>query len=179
MLPEIQAVVMSAGQPACRALGQWLGQHGLAWRYGSQDYGIDAARNQNVRRFLADDVPRGKTFLLMIDHDMVPSVSFFDHAVKFLNEYHGPTVIGSPYCGAAPDCEVQVCEQDQNGIVRRVTHDEAAERHGTRPTMMVGTVSGFLANSRSSACSCQKLSQAGCSETFFQKPNDSRPACRA
>ncbi len=68
----IQAVVMSAGQPACRALGQWLSRHGLDWRYGSQDYGIDNARNQNVRRFLAQHVPSGKTHLLMIDHDMVP-----------------------------------------------------------------------------------------------------------
>ena len=73
MRPEIQVVVMSAGQPACRALGQWLGRQGLAWRYGSQDYGIDNARNQNVRRFLAEDVPQGKAFLLMIDHDMVPT----------------------------------------------------------------------------------------------------------
>lgn len=96
------------------------------------------ARNNLVGEcFRQKFAPKDK--VLMIDHDMVPSTTFFDHALKFLNEYHGPTVIGSPYCGAAPDCEVQVCEQDQNGIVRRVTHDEAAERHGTRPTMMVGT----------------------------------------
>ena len=73
MPPEIQAVVMSAGQPACRALGQWLARQGIAWRYGSQDYGIDHARNQNVRRFLAEDVQQGKRFLLMVDHDMVPT----------------------------------------------------------------------------------------------------------
>jgi hypothetical protein len=73
MRPDIQAVVMSAGQPASRALAQWLSRQGIAWRYGSQDYGIDHARNQNVRRFLAEDAPRGKAFLLMVDHDMVPT----------------------------------------------------------------------------------------------------------
>jgi hypothetical protein len=69
---SIQVVVMSAGQPACRSLGAWLGRHGLDWRYGSQDYGIDLARNQNITRFLNRDVSAGKTHLLMIDHDMVP-----------------------------------------------------------------------------------------------------------
>jgi hypothetical protein len=71
MRREIQAVVMSAGAPASRALGQWLSLQGLAWRYGSRDYGLDHARNQNVRRFLADDA--GKDWLLLIDHDMVPT----------------------------------------------------------------------------------------------------------
>ncbi len=90
----IQVVVMSAGQPASRALGIWLSRHRLDWRYGSQDYGIDAARNQNVTRFLLEDLQRGKTHLLMIDHDMVP-VSQTDPILTAAAE------IDLAYCGYA------------------------------------------------------------------------------
>lgn len=69
---NIQTIVMSRGEPPCRPLALWLSEHFLDWRYGSQDYGIDHARNQNIRRFLREDVPRGKTHLLSIDSDMVP-----------------------------------------------------------------------------------------------------------
>lgn len=70
--PHIQTVVMARHEPACRELSIWLSAMGLDWRYGSPEFGVDVARNQNVWRFLRDDVPRGKTHLLMIDADMVP-----------------------------------------------------------------------------------------------------------
>ena len=89
-IAEIQTVIMSAGQPASRNLGTWLGRHRLEWRYGSEDYGLDHARNQNVRRFLSEDVPRGKRYLLMIDHDMVPIAS-----TSSILRDDGPLV----YCG--------------------------------------------------------------------------------
>ena len=73
MSPEqIQTVVLSGGPPACQPLGLWLSRRGLAWRYGSGEYGYNVARNQSITRFLREDVPAGKTHLLMLDHDMVP-----------------------------------------------------------------------------------------------------------
>ena len=65
----IQTVVMSSGAPASRALSLWLSLRGLAWRYGSRDYGIEHCRNQAVRRFLQEDQA---DYLLMLDCDMVP-----------------------------------------------------------------------------------------------------------
>ncbi|MEI8374804.1 MAG: hypothetical protein WCJ35_18425 [Planctomycetota bacterium] len=69
---NIQTIIMSRGEPPCRPLALWLSENFLDWRYGSQDYGIDHARNQNIRRFLREDVSAGKTHLLSIDADMVP-----------------------------------------------------------------------------------------------------------
>lgn len=68
----IQAVVLSGGSPACKRLGLWLARHCPDWRYGSGEYGYNVARNQSITRFLREDVPSGKTHLLMFDHDMVP-----------------------------------------------------------------------------------------------------------
>ena len=62
---------MSRGEPPCHNLARWLSQF-PDWKYGSQDYGIDHARNQNIRRFLTEDVSNGKDYLLMVDTDMVP-----------------------------------------------------------------------------------------------------------
>lgn len=70
-----QTVLMARGTPPCKPLAIWLSKNCPGWRYGSEDYGIDHARNQNVRRFLREDVPQGKTHLLMIDADMVPVAS--------------------------------------------------------------------------------------------------------
>jgi len=69
---HIQAVVLSGGPPACKLLGPWLARHCPDWRYGSGEYGYNVARNQSITRFLREDVPAGKTHLLMFDHDMVP-----------------------------------------------------------------------------------------------------------
>jgi hypothetical protein len=69
---NIQAVVLSGGPPACKPLGLWLSRHCPDWRYGSGEYGYNVARNQSITRFLREDVPKGKTHLLMLDHDMVP-----------------------------------------------------------------------------------------------------------
>lgn len=63
---------MAHGIPPCKLLAIWLSRNCPDWRYGSQDYDIAHTRNQNVRRFLREDVPRGKTHLIMIDADMVP-----------------------------------------------------------------------------------------------------------
>ena len=72
MHSHLQVVVASFGAPASRGLGLWLSHHGLDWRYGSSEYGVDTIHNQNITRFLREDVPRGKTDLLSIDADMVP-----------------------------------------------------------------------------------------------------------
>lgn len=72
---DIQIVVSSYRQPPCSLLNEWLRSLPYlcgTWRAGSQEYGIDVARNQNVTRFLREDVPAGRTHLLMIDGDMVP-----------------------------------------------------------------------------------------------------------
>jgi hypothetical protein len=72
MYDHIQVIVMSYGQPMTRQLQEWLRDNRLDWRYGPAGYGIDLARNQIVNQFVREDVPRGKTHLLGLDHDMVP-----------------------------------------------------------------------------------------------------------
>jgi len=72
-MASLQVIVMSNGTPPCKELALWLSDNCPGWKYGSEDYGIDNARNQNCERFLADDV--GKSHLMMIDHDMVPVTS--------------------------------------------------------------------------------------------------------
>jgi hypothetical protein len=74
MFEHIQVVIMSAGQSCSQILGSWLSAYKLDWRYGSEVYGIDLARGQNINRFLEFDVPKGKTHLLCIDHDMIPLI---------------------------------------------------------------------------------------------------------
>ena len=69
---EIQAVVVSHDRPACKPLSLWLSGHRLDWRYSAYDYHVEEVRNQQVRRFLREDVPAGKVYLLLIDDDMVP-----------------------------------------------------------------------------------------------------------
>lgn len=97
-----------------------------------------AARNSVVAKCRSMGFA-SKDKILMIDHDMVPSMTFFEHAMKFLTDHPGPNVIGSPYCGGPPGMEVQVVERDGLGVVRRVTREEAAERVGTQKTLLVGT----------------------------------------
>lgn len=69
---NIQTIIMSRGGSCNRYLLEWLQANDLPWRFGSQEYGIACARNQNCNQFLREDVPQGKTHLLMIDDDMVP-----------------------------------------------------------------------------------------------------------
>jgi hypothetical protein len=71
---EIQVVVMSSGAPVNRLLGLWLMKHQLDYCYGSPENlaGVDVARNQTITRFLREDVPKGKKYLLGFDHDMIP-----------------------------------------------------------------------------------------------------------
>jgi len=71
-LKKIQGVVMAHPNPMNPMLAKWLMAIGVGWRKGSSDYGSDLARNQEVYRFLNEDVPKGKNWLLMIDHDIVP-----------------------------------------------------------------------------------------------------------
>jgi len=65
---------MAHPNPMNPMLFKWLNNIGVAWREGSKDYGSDLARNQEVYRFLHEDVDKEKDWLLMIDHDMVPVV---------------------------------------------------------------------------------------------------------
>jgi len=74
-LIEIQAVVISHDRPAGKLLGLWLSAHLSDWRYSAYDYHVEEVRNQQVTRFLREDVPRGKRYLLLIDDDMVPVAS--------------------------------------------------------------------------------------------------------
>ena len=69
---KIQVIVMRHNSPACEELQEWLHVMKLDWRNGVGDYEIDVARNRNVKRFLDEDVPAGKEYLLMMDEDMVP-----------------------------------------------------------------------------------------------------------
>lgn len=73
---EIQVVVMAYRQPPCTALLRWLQRlpaiTGDTWQAGSQEYGIDVARNQSVTRFLRESVPAGRKWLLMVDSDTIP-----------------------------------------------------------------------------------------------------------
>jgi len=55
----------------CRGPSAGSGQ-GYLVRYGSEEYGIPEAREQNCNRFLAEDAPAGREYLLMIDADIVP-----------------------------------------------------------------------------------------------------------
>jgi len=58
-----------------RMLAAWLDRIRLAGghvRYGPDTSPVELAREQAANRFLAEDVPAGRTHLLMIDGDMVP-----------------------------------------------------------------------------------------------------------
>jgi hypothetical protein len=77
----------------------------------------------------------GAGILLMVDADMLPSLTFFQHAINFLLAHRGAVVIGSPYCGAPPGRLVQVLGQG----AARVSRSEAARATGTQLVYCVGT----------------------------------------
>lgn len=67
-------VVMAYRAPPCSLLLNWLRDTGYDdWELGSQEYGIDIARNQTVNRFLAERP--GVENVLLIDADMVPTAT--------------------------------------------------------------------------------------------------------
>ncbi len=73
--PTIQIVVFAYGREPCRPLMNWLRfleRAGYDWRHAQSAAPVDVARNVEVERFLARDVPCGKEYLLMADADMVP-----------------------------------------------------------------------------------------------------------
>lgn len=72
---EIQVVIRSRGEPANEHLVEWLNEHGLSFRHGSKETHIDQARNQDVRKFLRDEAPKGKKYLWCLNADMVPMAS--------------------------------------------------------------------------------------------------------
>lgn len=80
-LKRIQAVVMAFPNPPCQLLAKWLSDRaafGLQWRTSPPCHGIELSRNKEITRFLYEDVPKGKTHLLMLDHDTVPLQSPMD-----------------------------------------------------------------------------------------------------
>lgn len=81
----------------------------------------------------------GADVLVQVDDDMLPSLSFFAHAVEFLSHHPGAVCIGSPYCGAAPAHNVQVMRRDFS----RFGRDEAAAKTGDELVGAIGT--GLLA----------------------------------
>lgn len=120
---HIQVFVMSGGRPMTRQLQEWLAENRLDWRYGSGEYGIDLARNQNVNYFLNHDVPQGKTHLLGIDHDMVP-IRETRHILRgddelvycgYCGRHGSPGHVGDGDFGAA-------CFRASVGLLKRMAH---------------------------------------------------------
>lgn len=70
---KIYTVVAAYRSPPCSQLLRWLKTNNVEWEVGSQEYGIDIARNQNANRFMLEAVPHGYTHLLMIDGDTIPA----------------------------------------------------------------------------------------------------------
>lgn len=80
-LKKIQAVVMAFPNPPCQLLAKWLSDRaafGLQWRTSAPCHGIELGRNKEITRFLREDAPKGKTHLLMLDHDTVPLLAPLD-----------------------------------------------------------------------------------------------------
>jgi hypothetical protein len=69
---KIKVVIQKYNSSACEELHEWLEKKDLSWRYGVSLQPIAVGRNQNVKRFLDEDVPKGYEYLLMVDDDMVP-----------------------------------------------------------------------------------------------------------
>ena len=89
----IQIVIVSHDRAANKLLGRWLARNEITdWRYSSRDYDVGEVRNQAVTRFLREDVPKGKRYLLLMDDDMVP----VDSTDAILSA-EGPLV----FCGSA------------------------------------------------------------------------------
>lgn len=72
--------------------------------------------------------------LVMVDADMDPAPGFFRRAVEFLADHRGAVVIGSPYCGAPPECNVQATIGGA-----RIGRTEAAAMQGIRLVGCIGT----------------------------------------
>jgi predicted O-methyltransferase YrrM len=88
----------------------------------------------------------GATLLFMVDEDMWPADDFFEQAVNFLLRHEGPAVIGSPYCTAPPEEQVNVMEwgAPKNGRQRSmqlvsVTREDACRRTGIEQVANLGT----------------------------------------
>ena len=69
---KIKVVIQKYGSSACEEIYEWLQENNLSWRHGVSAQPIDVGRNQNVARFLSEDVPKGYEYLLLLDDDMVP-----------------------------------------------------------------------------------------------------------
>jgi len=90
---KVAVYLMAYRRQPCRPQQDWidtLRAKGYCVKYGSEEYGIDVARNQNCLRFLAEDSPAGREFIIMIDADMVP----LPQSEGILQD-NGPVV----YCG--------------------------------------------------------------------------------
>jgi hypothetical protein len=96
VIDTIQIVIISHDRPVNKLLGQWLARHRITdWRYSSKDYDVGEVRNQAVARFLREEAPAGKQYLMLLDDDMVPVKS--TDAILIAD---GPLV----YCGSAGPC---------------------------------------------------------------------------
>lgn len=74
-IDTIQTYVMAHRATPNELLRSWLRSYSPNWKRGSQvGFRVDLARNQTCNQFLRDDVPRGKTDLLLLDADMVPVI---------------------------------------------------------------------------------------------------------
>lgn len=69
---KIKVVIQKYNGSACEEVYDWLRDNQLSWRHGVSQQPIAVGRNQNVARFLAEDVPKGFEYLLFLDDDMVP-----------------------------------------------------------------------------------------------------------
>lgn len=128
-------------------VGTWLAQcycDALTGRVkiGRLIHELVDAEPTSVARNAAVRVARRESFdvLFMVDADMVPAGGFFMHALRFLKDATGAVIIGSPYCGVPPACDVQVMKP---GTFERYTRDEAKALTGNTAVGAIGT--GLLA----------------------------------
>ena len=110
----IQTVIFAYRCEPNRFLRAWVDRNGLRWRFGSEDVGIERARNQELNRFLAEDVPGGATDLLMLDADIVPVPA------ELADGQPTDAVLTEPgdvlYCGyTGRDCTTRHCGDDDLG----------------------------------------------------------------
>jgi hypothetical protein len=97
----------------------------------------DTARNKAL--FIGQKLKCDIVF--MVDHDNAPHPDSFTFGIDYLirNPAH---VLASPYCGSAPNRDVQVVVKDASEPDgrRRITRSEAATLTGVQPAYGVGTV---------------------------------------
>jgi hypothetical protein len=120
---------------------------GEVLQFRVDDTPITLGRNRAVQRALE----HGVDYLLMLDSDMSPDLPgeqpFWDTSLDFALHHKGPCVIGAPYCGPPPCCNVYVfrwanwCndQPNQDWRLEQFSREEAAMRLGIEPVAALPT----------------------------------------